>query len=269
LRKVIALDPKRAAAHTNLGSALVGKHTEEGIAEFRKAAQLDPTDARAYCGLGLALVEQGSFAEARTAFRRCQQLRPEGHPLRNFATQRLQQHERAMDLDAQLAAVLKGQARPADAAERLALADHCRQPYKRLYAASARFYAEAVEAPPGLAADLRAGHRYHAARAAALASVGKGEDAAKLDDRERADLRKQALDWLRADLALWSKRAGGDDPNDRAGVQKQLEHWQTDPDLAGVRDKDALGKLLADEQKAWRKLWDDVSAVLKRASEPR
>jgi hypothetical protein len=79
-------------------------------------------------------------------------------------------------------------------------------------------------------------------------------------------LRTQALDWLRADLALWSKRAEGDDPRDRAAVQEQLKHWQTDADLAGLRDRGALGKLLAEEQKEWRHLWDDVSAVLKRAS---
>jgi len=46
-----------------------------------------------------------------------------------------------------------------------------------------------------------------AARAAALAAARKGEDAAKLDTKEQARLRQQALDWLRADLALHTKQA--------------------------------------------------------------
>jgi hypothetical protein len=34
-----------------------------------------------------------------------------------------------------------------------------------------------------------------------------------------------------------------------------------------VRDKDALAKLPAEEQDAWRKLWTDVDALLKKAQE--
>ena len=45
----------------------------------------------------------------------------------------------------------------------------------------------------------------------------------------------------------------------------ELRHWQEDSDLAGVRDKDALAKLPSDEQDAWRKLWADVDALLKKA----
>jgi len=34
-----------------------------------------------------------------------------------------------------------------------------------------------------------------------------------------------------------------------------------------VRDKDALSKLPVEEQEAWRKLWADVDALLKKAQE--
>ena len=44
--------------------------------------------------------------------------------------------------------------------------------------------------------------RYNAACAAALAGSGRGHDTGKLKDDELARLRKQALDWLRADLVL-------------------------------------------------------------------
>jgi hypothetical protein len=44
-----------------------------------------------------------------------------------------------------------------------------------------------------------------------------------------------------------------------------MRHWQTDADLAGVRDKDALDKLPEDERKQWRQFWDDVADLLRRA----
>jgi hypothetical protein len=42
---------------------------------------------------------------------------------------------------------------------------------------------------------------YRAARCAALAGCGRGADGANLSEAERAPWRKQARDWLRADLA--------------------------------------------------------------------
>jgi serine/threonine-protein kinase len=193
-------------------------------------------------------------------------LLPPNHPLRLAVTQQLRQCERLIALDEKLPALLKGEAKPADAAERLALAELCHQ-YKRLYAASARFYADAFADQPKLADDLRPQHRYHAARAAALAAAGQGEDAAGLDDRERARLRRQALDWLRADLARWAERVDGDQPQARKSARGALRHWQKDPDLAGLRDKQALAKLPAAEREACRKLWAEVDGLLSRARE--
>jgi hypothetical protein len=118
-----------------------------------------------------------------------------------------------------------------------------------------------------LADDLRARHRYDAACYAARAAAGRGEDAAKLDDTERARLRKQALDWLRADLALRTQQLASDRPDDRPAAQNALRHWQRDRDLAGLRDAAALAKLSAEEQRAFAQLWADVEALLKKAQE--
>jgi hypothetical protein len=141
--------------------------------------------------------------------------------------------------------------------------------HKKLYAASVRFYEDAFAADAKLADNPGNGHRYNAACAASLAGCGQGQDADKLDEKERARLRQRALEWLRADLALWTKLAENDNPKARDAVQQTLKHWQTDADLACLRDKDALEKLPEAERDEWRKLWDDVAAVLKRASEPR
>jgi hypothetical protein len=48
-------------------------------------------------------------------------------------------------------------------------------------------------------------------------------------------------------------------------ITQQLKRWQQDPDLAGVRDAEDLARLPEDEQKAWRELWSDVAALLKKA----
>ena len=127
-----------------------------------------------------------------------------------------------------------------------------------------RLYAEAFTADAKLAADRTAGHRYNAACHAALAGCGQGEDAAKLDATERARLRQQALAWLRADLALWTKDVDGGKPADRGAAQRTLRHWQRDTDLASVRDKEALAKLPGAERGEWQKLWAEVAALLRK-----
>jgi hypothetical protein len=75
--------------------------------------------------------------------------------------------------------------------------------------------------------------------------------------------RRQALAWLRADLNAYAQLARRDAA--RQAVRQRLTKWRQDPDLAGLRDKDALGKLSDGERAAWQKLWADVDAVLKRA----
>jgi hypothetical protein len=170
-------------------------------------------------------------------------------------------------LEQKLPAILKGDDKPADVQERLLLAQMC-QKHKKLYAAAARFYAEALDAQPKLARDPGNGHRYNAACAAALAGCGQGQDAAPLDDKERTRLRQQARDWLQAALASWDKAAANPDLKASPVVLKKLQHWQTDTDLAGVRDQDALAKLPAEERKQWLQFWSDVEAVRQKANPP-
>jgi hypothetical protein len=153
----------------------------------------------------------------------------------------IRQAEQLIALDAKLPKLLRGEIQPADAAERLALAWLC-QMRKKLYATAARFYAEAFTAQRLLADDLKASHRYNAACAAALAGCGQGEDAATLHNAERAGLRRQALDWLRGDLASYARSIDGGPAEARAFARKQMQHWQRDTALAGVRGA-ALAKL--------------------------
>jgi tetratricopeptide (TPR) repeat protein len=264
-QKAIALDPKDAKAHTILGLALADKGDLDGaITALQKAIALDPKDAQVHAGLGEALLEQGRFADGCQATRRALELLPPSDPLRKMASQQLQRGEGLLHLDTKLAAVLKGEAQPAGAAEQLDLAILCRQ-YKKRYAAAARFYAAAFAADPGLAQDLRNQDRYDAACAAALAAACQGEDARKLPDKEQARLRQLSLGWLQQDLAAWKKVAKKGPAQARAEVRETLQHWQQDPDLASLRGKEALARLPAAERDAWTALWADVAAVVKRA----
>ena len=115
--------------------------------------------------------------------------------------------------------------------------------------------------------DLATECRYPAARCAALAGCGLGEDGAKLDEAERARWRRQARDWLRADLAVWSSALDGGSRAARALVRKKLALWQVDPDLAGMREASAVDKFSLDERQECLALWHAIGNLLKRTRE--
>ena len=263
-RKAIALDPQLAMAHHYLGNALGQKgQWDEAIACWRKAIELDPKHAEAHCNLGHALRSQGLFAESLAALQRAHELgtKQSGWPYPSAVWVR--EAERLATLEGKLPALLRGEFQPKDAAERLILVRVCQA--KKLHAAAARLSAHAFAADPKLADDLQAQHRYSASCHAALAAAGQGEDAGKLDDKEKVRLRKQTLDWLRADLALYTKRIESGPPAARTSVQQTLKHWHQDSDLAGIRDAAALAKLPAQERTDCQQLWADVAALLQKA----
>jgi serine/threonine-protein kinase len=179
------------------------------------------------------------------------------------SAQCVREAEHLVELAGNLDAFDRGEYRPKDSAARLGLAEVCRA--KKRYRTAARLCADAFAVEPKCADDLEAQHRHSAACYAALAAAGRSDAADKLDDQERARWRRQALDWLRADLAAYAKRLEGGQAQDRILVREWLRSWQRDTDLAGVRDPKALALLPGDEQTACRKLWADVEALLRRA----
>lgn len=168
-------------------------------------------------------------------------------------------------METALPAVLRGARRPHNAIERLDLAQVCYS--KRRYAAAARLADEALAMVPFLARP-NLGHRYHATCSAALAGSGKGEDDPPPDESARRRLRRQARDWLRADLDFWAAAIGRTDPKGRALIRQTLRHWREDADLAGLRDEAALARLDEDERAECRALWKRVEAVLMDAAFP-
>ncbi len=302
-RELIRHRPDLAQAHHNLGFALYrqGK-VEEAVAEFREAIRLRPGYAGTHNNLGGALSVQGKIDEAITAYREAIRLRPDiaashhnlGNALRSRGEsaeavaelrkaldlarrtnpQLARQIERALTATEQRASlarrlpdVLAGKASPADANETLFFAQLCYQ--KKLYVASARFWVEAFQAQPKLIDDMQAQHRYNAACAAALAGCGQGKDDPPPDEAARARWHRQAIDWLKSDLAAWTKILDTGPPQARPVIAQTLDHWKADADLAGLRDPAAVGKLAEAEQKACRALWAEVDALLKKARDAR
>jgi hypothetical protein len=239
------------------------KEPVEAIKAYRRAIELRPDFPEAHCNLGLALQNQGHFDKALAALRRGQDLgsRRPGWRYAASAAGWVANCATMVKLDGKLSAVLRGESKPTSPLEALQLATLCRLPARRLHSASARLAAEAFAGDPRLADDLKAHHRYDAACSAARAAAGEAEDAAHLRDADRAELRRQTLAWLRADLAAHTKLLD----KSPAPVRDVLQHWQKDLDFARLRDKVSLAELSPEELQAWRQLWADVAALLERA----
>ncbi len=290
-KEAIRLDPKNALAHYNLGNATRKKgRLDEAISHFEEALRLDPKDAVTRYNLGLVLRDKGRLDEAISHFEEALRLNPkdaQGHIDLGLALEdkdRLDEAARAYRAAIALDPALpwphnnlgnvlrqKGQLDEAAAELRKAIAldPKLALPHNNLgivlsnrgrFAEAVSEYRKAIQLDP-----QQTGRRYGAACAAAMAAGGQGIDAAKLDAKECDRLRKQALDWLQADLALWRKRL--DQGTSQAGteVKEALRRWQQDTHLTRVRDAAALARLPEAERAEWQKLWADVAALLKKA----
>jgi hypothetical protein len=78
-------------------------------------------------------------------------------------------------------------------------------------------------------------------------------------------LRRQALQWLRADLALYAQLAKRNDPKSKAFVSERMDHWLKDADFASVRDPAELQKLPEAERREWQSFWSEVDGLLRKA----
>jgi tetratricopeptide (TPR) repeat protein len=258
-RKALELDPKLTQGHYNLGNALMGKgHLDEAMAEYRQAIRLKPDYAEAHCNLGHILRRQGHFGEALTCLRRGHELGSKQPGWRYPSAQWVRDTEQEFALERKLPAILSGEETPANPDETVALAWMCQQ-HKRRHVAAARLYADAFAAEPKLAAE----HRYNAACSAALAA-GQGEDARLLPDKVVTMFRRWALDWLRADLTAYAKLAEQNNPAVKQVIQQRLAPWRQDPDLASVREPQALDHLPDNERASWQALWRDVDELAKK-----
>jgi tetratricopeptide (TPR) repeat protein len=262
-RKAIALKPGYAEAHYNLGMTLENRgRLGEAEAAYRKAIALKPDFAQAYCNLASILLNRGDYATSFDMYRTGHELGTKQPDWCYPSEQWVANAKRQAALAQRLPALLKGEDRPRDVAERLDLARMCNG--KKYYAAAARFWSEALEADPELGNDRRSEHRYQAACAAVLAAAGQGVDQPPLDDAAKARLRGQAFEWLEAERNAWVKHLNGGGQGARAELNHRLRHWQLGPELAAVRDPDALADLPEPERTRWYSLWASIYGLERR-----
>ena len=142
--------------------------------------------------------------------------------------------ERDHVLSGRFPAIVRGEEEPRDTGETVAFA---RMAYGQKYFATAtRLWTESMKRSPKLIDDRRVQPRYNAACAAALAAAGQGKGEPPFDEAAKSRWHKQAIEWLNADLAVWSKQAETGPPEARQNVSRILQHWKTVPDLAGLRE---------------------------------
>jgi tetratricopeptide (TPR) repeat protein len=266
-RETIRFKKDWAAPHYNLGIALKALgQLDKAIKEYREAIRLKDNYPEAHCNLGNILRSQGQFTEALTHLRRGDELGSRNPNWRYPSAQWVKDCERFLELDGKLPAFLNGEQQPSTNAERLEFAELCQMPNKKYYVAAERFYREAFTREPAREADLNAQHRYTAACAAVDAGCGRGQDADKLDKMESARLRRQALDWLRADLKAYRQLM--DQAAEKYGgvIGQRMLIWLKNNNLAGVRDADVLANLPNDERAEWQTLWKEVEELHKRAA---
>jgi tetratricopeptide (TPR) repeat protein len=220
--QAIRLAPNYTLAHIILGHALERKgRQDEAIDHFQQAVSIEPKSAQAHMYLGGALRDKGRLEEAIDHLQQAVSIEPESAFTHLY-----------------LGGALRAKGRPDEAI------DHFR---------------EAVRLDPNMAvaqADL-ANSLYAAAVAAVRAAAGQGPEKSRPGEPERADKRRQALAWLRANLELTTKLRN--DGNLGGG---SLAAWHTDPALASVRDPAALAKLPDAERKPWQRLWADVASAV-------
>jgi tetratricopeptide (TPR) repeat protein len=233
-----------------------GKYSDASVS-YSKVVELKPNWPIAYWSLAISYLRTGELEKALEQMKRCQEFGPPVPGSPDDVSRTLQE---LIELDPKLPALSEGKEKPGTV-DRSELAQLC--VIRQFPRAAVRFYTEFLASNPQVT-DQDNGYRYNAACAAALAAAGRGKDTAKLDKKELSSLRKQVFDWLNAELVVWAKRAESEKPEDRVRVQQVLQHWKTDKDLAGIRDKDAVAKLPAGEQQACKKLCAEVEALLKK-----
>jgi eukaryotic-like serine/threonine-protein kinase len=263
-RSAINIKPDYAEARTNLGLVLQDQgQLDLAIAEFRTAIRQKPDFALAHCNLGLALLRLGDFDGALKCLRKGHSL---GSRTPNWSTpsaEWIADAESFVALSPRISPILEGTEKVHDNSERLTLFKLC---YRRQqFATAARLAAEALAADPTLADDPRDGHRYNGARAAAMAASGRGASEPPLEDTARIKLRRQALEWLKADLAVITSIFEAASPAKRSNIAAAMEQWKRDIDLAGVREPEALAAMPEEDRKVWRAFWADLDSLLDRA----
>jgi serine/threonine-protein kinase len=241
-RHAVLLQPTVAAHHFNLAETLgILGRPEEASTAYRQALHQEPALERAQAQRARALFAAHQFAEASQAYAKAETLTKERKSAATYATAR-QLCTRLHALQKKQPEILAGKLKPATPEEQLDLALFCASLHQPALAVT--HFRRAFADKPILAEQPEM--CFHAAVAALQAAEQSKDD-------EPAALRRQALDWLRAELDRTRKQARDQTPAERTTLQRRVLGWQHHA---------ALAHLPAAERAAWQGFWEEVRAFL-------
>jgi superkiller protein 3 len=236
--RAIALDPKMAAAHLNLGLVLMDHDPAAAAEAFRHAAELQPTESRPRFLAGFSLEHAGKFPEAIEQYRAALALSPKDYEARFALGRVLLRTSDAAGAEEQFRAAVASRSDAAPAQLGLASALLAQQKYE----AAANSLAEYLKLKPG---DRSA----HFDRASALLNLSRFDDAlVELDLSEagaapsadtlkmRGEIYMQQKKWKEAGDAL--KQAISLSPKD-----SELAEWVAHVDIE-LRDYPGAVRIL-------------------------
>lgn len=288
------LDRDNAAIPHEVGLAHIqlGNH-EAALNAMLRAEHLKPADLKIRLDLGRAQVLAGQLDDALPNL----ELVTEKQPDSPFAYYYLSQlHERRGDYAAALRAYEDAYSRRGNAAgfnprfeddlarvkRKKALAEKIAAvaagkeklppvevvPFAKIcvgqekFVTAARYYSVAFTDQPDLLKDRKAGLRPAAAAAALRAGLGQGPEGKTLPEAERTHHRKQALDWMTAELAEVERLFAKVGEREFFDVQALVNTWLADLFGGDVPD---LGVFPAAERERWHQLLEKANDLAHRA----
>ena len=127
-------------------------------------------------------------------------------------------------------------------------------------------YGEALQRDATLADSRESQHAYNAACCAALAASGQDLDDPQPEETAQDRTARASPHWLQAELERWTKFLDSATAEQRQVVVQTLQHWQTDLDLASVREPAQLDAMPEEERSQWTALWTRVAELLAQAA---
>jgi tetratricopeptide (TPR) repeat protein/tRNA A-37 threonylcarbamoyl transferase component Bud32 len=266
LEYAVRLGPKDHINYYNLGNVyLYQKRFHEAARAYRTTIELNPGLAQARWNLGVVLQEQGHFSAALESMRRACEVgeHTPGWAPRGLA-EGLKRAERLEELDSKLPAVLDRTVQVGGPKELMEFARFARHRRER-FAAAAQLFVDYLQRHPDWASYvpdeppfLGDQPPYYAAASALMAARGDG-DGAELTDEQRANLRKQALAWMREHLAFCENRVRN--KGFISQVHYHLAFAGKDGSFAGVRDEKQFANLPVPERSEWSQFWTDLARL--------
>ncbi len=194
--RAIALDPKMAAAHLNLGLVLMDRDPAAAADAFRHVAELQPTESRPRFLAGFCLEHAGKFPEAIEQYRAALSLSPKDYEAHFSLGRVLLRTNDAAGAEEQFRAAIasRGDAAPAQLGLASALLT------QRKYEAASNSLAEYLKLKPG---DRAA----HFDRASALLNLSRFDEAlAELDLSDAGDAPSADTMKMRGEIYMQQKK---------------------------------------------------------------